>query len=187
MANSVSPGSHHGPSRWLQLPSADFEEETITSWDQFDQAKAAYDKITPGNSRAELKELGFDVVSSPNVEVLNYLEVAAKVQAIPLGELDAGLQQCLRSHHDCQAYVFDLRKLKAKRVGNFWADFFNFKRKTDSAGWRFKALLVMVNDQLTYKLWSGTPVIDVYKEQKNPLGRCKVPAVHRRHFVLDVN
>ena len=146
------------------------KEETIVGWDQFDQAKAAYDKVTLGNSRDELKALGFDVVNSPNVEVLNYLEVAAKVQAIPLGELDPGLQQCLRSRHDCKAYVFDLRKLKTKRVGNFFADFFNFNRKTDSAGWRFKALLVMVNDQLTYKLWSGTPVIETYKEQKNPLG-----------------
>lgn len=150
------------------LPSS--KEETIASWDQFDQAKAAYDKISLGESRAQLKELGFDVANSPNIEVLSYLDVATKVKSIPMAELDPGLQQCLQSREECQAYVLDLRKLKAKRVGNFWADFFNFKRKTDSSGWRFNALLVMINDQVIYKLWSGTPMIELHEEKRNPLG-----------------
>lgn len=150
------------------LPSS--REETISSWQKFDQAKEAYDKIIPGNTRAELKAIGFDVVNSPNIEVLNYLDLAAKMQSIPMAELDPGLQECLRNQGKCQAYVFDLRRLKGKRVGNFWADFLNFRRKTDSTGWRFNALLVMVNDQLTYKLWSGTPRIETYKEDRNPLG-----------------
>ncbi len=46
------------------LPSS--REETISSWHRFEQAKAAYDQITPGTSRAELKEFGFDVANSPN-------------------------------------------------------------------------------------------------------------------------
>lgn len=150
------------------LPSS--KEETVSAWDRFDEIKAAYDKITIGNSRAELKELGFDVVNSSNVEVLNYLDVAAKVPFVPMAELDPGLQKCLRSYDKCQAYVYDLRHLRGKRVGNFWADFFNFRRKTDSTGWRFNALLVMVDDQLTYKLWSGHPSIEIYKEDRNPLG-----------------
>jgi len=150
------------------LPSS--KEETIASWDQFEEAKTAYDKICLGESRAELKELGFDVANSPNIEVLSYLDVASKVQSIPMAELDPGLQQCLQSREECLAYVLDLRKLKAKRVGNFWADFFNFKRKTDRSGWRFNALLVMINDQVTYKLWSGTPRIELYEEKRNPLG-----------------
>jgi hypothetical protein len=117
-----------------------------------------------------LKELGFDVVNSPNVEVLNYLQLASKFESIPMTELDPGLQQCLRSSDECQTYVFDIQKLRSKRVGNFWADFFNFRRKTDNTGWRFNALLVMINDHLTYKLWSGTPMIETYRDQKNPLG-----------------
>jgi len=150
------------------LPSS--REETISSWHRFEQAKAAYDQITPGTSRAELKEFGFDVANSPNIEVLSYLDMAAKVQSIPITELDPGLQECLRSHDGCQAYVYDLRRLRAKRVGKFWPDFLNFRRKTESTGWRFNALLVLVNDQVTYKLWSGTPRIEVYKEDRNPLG-----------------
>jgi len=150
------------------LPSS--REETISSWHEFDQAKAAYDKIVPGNTRAELKALGFDVVNSPNIEVLNYLDLAAKMQSIPMAELDPGLQECLRSRDKCQAYAFGLRRLKGKRVGNFWADFLNFRRKADSSGWQFNALLVLINDQVTYKLWSGIPRVETFKEEHNPLG-----------------
>jgi hypothetical protein len=150
------------------LPSS--KEDTISSWHGFEQAKAAYDQITPGSSRAELKDLGFDVANSPNVEVLSYVDLAGKFQTIPMSELAPGLQECLRSREDCQAYVYDLRRLRAKRVGKFWPDFLNFRRKTDSTGWRFSALLVMVNDRVTYKLWSGTPKIEIYKEDRNPLG-----------------
>jgi len=150
------------------LPSA--KDETVTSWQDFGQAKEAYDKIALGNSRTELKELGFDVVNSPNVQVLSYLDVATKVQSIPKTELDTGLQDCLRKRDECQAYVIDLRNIRSHRVGNFWADFFNFRRRTDATGWRFNVLLVMINDQVTYKLWSGTPKVDVYEEKRNPLG-----------------
>ncbi|MHB8708997.1 MAG: hypothetical protein ACYC9I_09005 [Desulfuromonadales bacterium] len=150
------------------LPSS--KEDTISSWHRFEQAKAAYDQITPGNSQAELRDLGFDLANSPNVEVLSYVDLAGKFQTIPMTELAPGLQECLRSREECQAYVYDLRRLRAKRVGKFWPDFLNFRRKTDSTGWRFSALLVMVNDRVTYKLWSGTPRIEIYKEDRNPLG-----------------
>jgi hypothetical protein len=150
------------------LPSS--KEETIMSWDHFEQVKSAYDKISLGESRADLKELGFDVENSPNIQILSYLDVASKVQSIPMAELDTSLKQCLQSREECLGYVIDLRKLRAKRVGNFWADFFNFKRKTDNTGWRFNVLLVMINDQVTYKLWSGTPKIELYEEKRNPLG-----------------
>ena len=150
------------------LPSA--KDETVTSWEEFEQVKGAYDKITLGNSRAELKELGFDVDNSSNILVLSYLDVATKVQSIPVTELDAGLQTCMKRRYECQTYVVDLRKLRSKRVGNFWADFFNFRRKTDSTGWRFNALLVMIDDRVTYKLWSGTPKVELYEEKRNPLG-----------------
>ena len=150
------------------LPSA--KDETVTSWEEFEQVKEAYDKITLGNSRAELMDLGFDVDNSPNIQVLSYLDVATKVQSIPLSELDPGLQKCMQRRDECQAYEIDLKKLRGKRIGNFWADFFNFRRKTDATGWRFNALLVMIDDQVTYKLWSGTPKVELYEEKRNPLG-----------------
>ena len=150
------------------LPSK--KDETVTSWEEFEQVKEAYDKITLGNSRAELKELGFDVDNSPNIQLLSYLDVADKIDTIPMTQLDPGLQECLQRRDECQAYEIDLKKLRGKRIGNFWADFFNFRRRTDATGWRFNGLLVMIDDRVTYKLWSGTPKAELYEEKRNPLG-----------------
>jgi hypothetical protein len=96
--------------------------------------------------------------------------VVARVQTIPIGELDPGLQECLRSHDRCQAFVYALRRIRGQRVGNFLADFFNFRRKVDQTGWRFNALLVMVDDRLSYKLWSGQPRVEIFSEERNLLG-----------------
>ena len=150
------------------LPSA--KDETVAPWQKFEEAKAAYDQIALGNSRAELKKLGFEVDNSPNIQVLSYLDVADKIDTIPMTQLDAGLQECLQRRDGCQAYVIDLRHLRSKRTGGFWADFFNFKRNTDTTGWRFNALLVVIDDRVTYKLWSGTPKVEIYEEKRNPLG-----------------
>jgi hypothetical protein len=151
------------------LPSS--KEVVDSPWNEFEQARTAYDRIVPGETGvAELKELGFDIVAAPNLQILNYLDVAATVQAIPLAELDTGLQQCLRARNDCRAYLFEPRRTQTKRIGNFWLDFFNFRRETDGTGWRFKALLVLVNDQVTYKVWSGAPKMESHKDDRNPLG-----------------
>lgn len=151
------------------LPSS--KEDIESPWSEFEQVKAAYDKIIPGKTgSAALKDLGFDIVASPNMQILNYIDVAATVQTIPLAELDSGLQECLRARNDCRAYVFEPRRARSKRVGNFWLDLFNFRRTSDATGWRFKALLVMVDDNVTYKLWSGSPRIEAHKDERNPLG-----------------
>lgn len=150
------------------LPST--KEETITSWHRFEEIKTAYDRIATGNTKADLKELGFDIDDSPNLKILSYLDVAAMIQAIPITELDPGLQECLRARDECRAYVIEQQRLRTKRIGNFWGDIFNFYRETDISGWHFKALLVLINDRVTYKLWSGTPSLETHREERNPLG-----------------
>ncbi len=151
------------------LPSS---KETVESpWKNFDEAKAAYEKVIPGiTTMADLKGLGFDPVASPNLQILTYLDVAATLLAIPPEELDEGLRQCLRARTNCRAYVFEPKRIHTKRIGNFWLDFFNFRRISSETGWRFKALLVLVDGQVTYKLWSGAPHIEEFRDQRNPLG-----------------
>ena len=147
-------------------------------WQKYPDAKSAFDAIIVGTTTVEqLKELGFDITSSPNLKVLNYLDIAATVQAIPIQELDPGLQACLRARSDCRAYVFEPKRTYTKRVGNFWLDFLNFRRKTHETGWRFKALVVFVNHHVAYKLSSGEPNINQLQDQINPLGPLQVPAV----------
>lgn len=145
-------------------------------WQEYSDAKNAYDAITIGKTTVEdLMDLGFDVKTSRNVKILNYLDIAASVQAIPMQELDPGLQACLKARADCRAYVFEPSRTYSRRVGNFWLDIFNFRRKTQETGWRFKALIVFVNAHVSYKLYSGEPKIDQMKDQINPLGPFQVP------------
>jgi len=150
---------------------------TESPWQEYAAAKESFDRITVGVTTVEaLKDLGFDVKSSPNLKVMNYLDIAATVQAIPIRELDPGLQACLRARADCRAYVFEPRRIYTKRVGNFWLDILNFRRKSHETGWRFKALIVFVNHHVAYKLSSGEPQIDQFQDQINPLGPFQAPA-----------
>ena len=140
-------------------------------WEKYSDAKSSFDSIVVGKTTVDdLKELGFDIQASPNLKILNYLDIAATVQSIPIQELDPGLQSCLRARADCRAYVFEPRRSYSKRVGNFWLDFSNFRRQTHETGWRFKALIVFVNVHVAYKLSSGEPQVDQFQDQLNPLG-----------------
>lgn len=147
-----------------------------SAWHEYSNAKDAFDAIVVGKTTEDdLKVLGYDVKSSPNVKILNYLDIAASVQPIPIQELDPGLQACLRARAECRAYVFEPARTYSKRVGNFWLDIFNFRRKTHETGWRYKALIVFVNHHVAYKLSSGEPKIDQWQDQINPLGPFQSP------------
>ena len=145
-------------------------------WITYADDKSAFDAIIVGTTTVEdLKKLGFDIKASPNLKILNYLDIAATVQAIPIQELDPGLQACLRARADCRAYVFEPKRTYSKRIGNFWLDIANFRRITKETGWHFKALIVFVNHHVAYKLASGEPQIDQLQEQVNPLGPIQLP------------
>ncbi len=146
------------------------QEVTLSRWHSFEQIKTAYDRIDTGNSIDELAALGFDLEKTANMQRLNYTELASLFQNSPQAGLAPQLQRCLQKPDDCQAYVYDLKRLRSKRVGNFWADFFNFHRKTDIRGWHFKMLLVLSENKVVYKLWSGTPAIKKIHDERNPLG-----------------
>ena len=146
-------------------------------WATYSEAKAAFDNIIVGTTTVEdLMKLGFDIKASPNLKVLNYLDIAATVQPIPIQELDPGLQACLRARADCRAYVFEPKRTYSRRIGNFWLDVGNFRRITQETGWHFKALIVFVNHHVAYKLASGEPQIDQFQEQVNPLGPIQLPS-----------
>jgi hypothetical protein len=151
------------------LPSGKAMSES--AWKEYANAREAFDKIEVGKTTEDdLKQLGYDVKTSPNVKILNYLDITAQVQSIPLQELDPGLQACIRARAGCRAYVFEPTRIYSKRVGNFWLDLLNFRRKTHETGWRYKALIVFVNHHVCYKLSSGEPKVDTWQDQINPLG-----------------
>ena len=114
-----------------------------------------------------------DPTSNPNVTILNYSDVLKRFvpsPSIDAASLDVGVQECLRAATRCQGYEVDHRVLKRKRYGNFWADLFNFRRKTDIVGWRFNAVLLITDGVVVYKLTGGQPVIHEHEESNNPLG-----------------
>ena len=150
---------------------------TESPWQEYATAKQSFDSIKIGVTTVEdLKQLGFDVDGAANVKIMNYLDIASTVQSIPSAELDPGLQACLRARADCRAYVFEPQRIYTKRIGNFWLDILNFRRKSHETGWRFKALIVFVNHHVAYKLSSGQPNVDQFQDQVNPLGPFQAPA-----------
>lgn len=140
-------------------------------WKSFDNAKTDFDKVVPSKTTTgQLKALGFDLYSTPNVRILNYIDIAVATQSLKKEELDGGLALCLSAKNNCQAYEFISQEIRSERYGNFWLDFFNFKRRTMDKGWRFKALFVVVDNIVVEKLWSGDPNVYMDREAKNPLG-----------------
>jgi hypothetical protein len=154
------------------LPSA---ETTVNSpWGSFDEAKLAFDRIVPHETTAAgLKELGFDPFSTPNIEILTYLDIIQRFMPNPSikpGDLDEDLRACISVRDCCVAYEVDVREVESWRYGNVLLDVFGFRRKTREAGWEFKALIVLRDDIVVYKLWGGKPRLNESRKRKNPLG-----------------
>ena len=143
-------------------------------WDSFEEAKSAFDKITPYETNTkEMQALGFDPFTTPNIRILTYVDIMNRFMPNPSvkkEELAEGIQFCIDAKADCSAYEFDPRVIKTQRYGNVLLDLFNFRRRSTESGWRFEALIVIVDHIVVYKLWGGNPMIDQNKETKNPLG-----------------
>ncbi len=151
------------------LPSG--KEETRSPWKSFDDAKAAYDRVVPNSTNvAQLRAIGFNIYSTPNVRILNYVDIAQTTQTIERGELDEGFQKCLKAKNGCRGYVLEPKDIRSKRYGNVFLDILNFRRMSRESGWRFRVLFVVVDDIVVEKLWSGEPMIEEVRDTKNPLG-----------------
>ena len=143
-------------------------------WDSFDSARATFERIVPYQTRTgDMVQMGYDPFSNPAVTILTYADVIRRLipsTTIDSMKLNRGIVECVSAQELCQVYEIDLKRLHRKRSGNFWLDFLNFRRRTEISGWRFSALVLLNNDFVVYKLWSGQPVIREVEESVNPLG-----------------
>jgi hypothetical protein len=151
------------------LPSS--KDVVVVPWGSFQEVQSAYEKVSRNETTAhQLKKIGFDIYSTPNVKILNYIDIAATTQNIRYEDLSEGLTHCIKAKEYCQGYQVEPKVTITERLGNFWLDIFNFKRKAKMTGWRFKALFLVINDVVVDKFWNGDPKIIEDHETKNPLG-----------------
>lgn len=136
-------------------------------------AEISFAQAKPGRtSRAELAKLGFDPLSEGNGRMLSFIDVRLMfVQPnVPIDYLPEGLVQCLEAKDRCVAYSFEFTKTNTERVGSFWADLFNFRKKREIHSWSFRPVFVLIDDKLVHKVSSGEPNVRKVESKKNPLG-----------------
>lgn len=154
------------------LPSSDVVLEG--QWTSFEDGQKTFDTIIPYQTTVDdLKKLGLDLQSTPNVTLLNYSDVLQRFipsPSINSEELDTGVSDCLKAKMACRGFEIDQRVVNRNRIGNFWVDFLGFKRKVDVNGWHFRGMVLMKDRLVVYKLVNGQPLIREQETSKNPLG-----------------
>lgn len=154
------------------LPSK--QTDVQSPWQTFDEAKQAYDLVIPNyTTQEELQEIGFDPYQTANVRILTYLEIIQRFlpnPAIQIEQLDEGIQRCIKAREKCYAYFASPSREYERRVGNVALDLLNFEKQTRVTGWKFTALMVIIEDRVVYKIWGGTPKLDENENKRNPLG-----------------
>lgn len=144
------------------------------TFQDFDDARKAIESLEPRKSTlATLSGMGISPAKQPNTLILTHSDIVRKVvsgSVLTKEDLDPGIVTCLDARDACRGWEVNVARIAKARTGNFWADFLNFKRRTETTGWRFNALILMVNDVVVYRAWGGQPVINEVDVNTNPLG-----------------
>lgn len=153
------------------LPKARTESPTFQT---FDAARQAIEALVPSKSGlATLDEMGLTPAKQPNTAILTQADIVRRVfngGILGKEDLDPGIVTCINARNACRGWEFNVAAITKARTGNFLADFVNFKRRTETTGWRFNALVLLVNDVVVYRGWGGQPVINEVEVNINPLG-----------------
>lgn len=153
------------------LPRATSES---SSFQDFEAARQTIDALVPmKTSVAELSRLGIDPVNKANTVILTQADIVRRLVPSTLlkrEDLDAGVLACLDARDACRGWEITAAHILKARTGNFFADFTNFSRRTETTGWRFNALILLVNDVVVYRAWGGQPSVNEVEVNTNPLG-----------------
>jgi hypothetical protein len=157
---------------WGVLPST--VETTQSPFKSYKSAEDAYAQVRPYvTTQKELKARGFDPYTTPNIKVLNYLDLVPRFlpqQSMKQEDLDPAVQGCLTARERCTGWLAEPSISSKDRTGNVALDVLGFERETTSTGWKAAMLLLIQDGVVVYKLWSGTPAILEVKTEKKPLG-----------------
>lgn len=153
------------------LPRATSES---SSFADFESARRAIDGLVPMQSDlASLARLGIDPVNQHNTVILTQADIVRRFVPSTLlkrEDLDGGILACLEAREACRGWELTAARITKARTGSFFADFINFSRRTETTGWRFNALILLVNDLVVYRAWGGQPSISEVEVSTNPLG-----------------
>ncbi len=153
------------------LPRARTESSPFKS---FEEARTAIDGLVPMKSDvAALTRLGIDPVQQPNTLILTHADIVRRFVPSALlkrEDLNPGVLACLEARDACRGWEITGARINKERTGNFFADFANFSRRSETTGWRFNALILLVNDVVVYRAWGGQPSVNELEVNTNPLG-----------------
>ncbi|MCU6435446.1 hypothetical protein LPB67_16840 [Undibacterium sp. Jales W-56] len=154
------------------LPNA--KQTSDLPWITYQIGEQEFANIIPEKTTlADLHRRGINPKESPNIAQLNHADINRRLVASESSNtslIPPKVRACLAAHTACYAYEIEEKHLDKKRYGNFFKDFLNFERKVQISGWQFTALIIIQNDVVVYKLWTGKSNIQQLEDEKNPLG-----------------
>ncbi len=140
----------------------------------FEAARLAIEALVPMQSSvATLAQMGIDPVKQPNMVILTQADIVRRFVPSSLlrrEDLDPGILACLQARDACRGWEINASRINKMRTGGFLADFTNFLRRTETTGWRFNALILLVGDKVVYRSWGGQPHVSEVDVNTNPLG-----------------
>lgn len=153
------------------LPKASMES---TPFSTYDEARAAIKALVPMQTqRQTLTQKGADPGAYPNTKILTHPDIVRLLlpsAVLTREDLDPGILKCVLARDDCYGMEVMISRIARTRTGGFLADFSNFKRRTETTGWRFNALILFVDDMVVYRTWGGQPLVSETEVNANPLG-----------------
>lgn len=153
------------------LPAARTESPTFQT---FDEARTAIESLVPMQSHVDdVSALKLGPKHQPNTTILSYPDIVRRVlngTVLTKADLGPGILMCIHAGDACRGWEVSVAKINKARTGGFVADFTNFRRRSETTGWRFNALILLVDDTVVYRTWGGQPEVYEVDVQHNPLG-----------------
>lgn len=151
------------------------ETSTVSAkFQTYDQLMTAYDAIEIGKTRAtDLAALGFDPKTTPNIQVLSYVQIIeyfVPSEAVTLQRIPKSVRTCLEAQDHCSAYVYRLQHSATRHNGGVVPDLVGIERDTTRVGWSAEIILLLRDDQIAYKVISARPYQQDQFEKSQPLG-----------------
>jgi hypothetical protein len=146
-----------------------------STFQTYEEARGAVSALVPMQSTkaASVADHGIDFGKQPNTKFLTHSDVVRLL--VPAGmlrreDLDPGIVVCLESRSACNGLEITASRIAKTRTGSFFADFINYRQRTETTGWRFNALILYVDDMVVYRSWGGQPRVEELDVATRPLG-----------------